>query len=40
MEYPTVHLITYTTDAERVVSAAAKLCYASDATTIFDHFSV
>ena len=35
MSIPTVTLITYTADAERLICAAAKLCYASDPSTIF-----
>lgn len=40
VEYPTVKLITWTANAEELVAAAAKLCYASDASSIFDHTSV
>jgi thymidylate synthase (FAD) len=35
MKYPSVKLVQVTPDAEQVVSAAAKLCYASDPSTIF-----
>ena len=40
MEHPTVRLVSWTENAEELVAAAAKLCYASDANTIFDHASV
>ena len=39
MEYPTVHLVKFTRDAEQLVCAAAKLCYASDSHTVFEHTS-
>lgn len=39
MKYPNVTLITYTQEAEQLVCAAAKLCYASDSSTIFDNTS-
>jgi thymidylate synthase (FAD) len=34
---PAVRLVHVTPDAERVVCAAAKLCYAADPATIFEH---
>ena len=37
MNHPAVKLMQVTPDAERLVAAAAKLCYASDAETIFAH---
>lgn len=37
MTDPKVTLITYTREAEQLVCAAAKLCYASDSSTIFDN---
>ena len=37
MEHPHVQLVTYTRDAENLVTAAAKLCYASDSSTVFQH---
>ncbi|MFC1490022.1 FAD-dependent thymidylate synthase [Candidatus Latescibacterota bacterium] len=37
MEYPKVKLITFSQDAEQLVCAAAKLCYAPDASTIFEN---
>ncbi len=37
MNHPTVYLVQVTPDAERVVTAAAKLCYASDSGSIFEH---
>ncbi len=37
MTHPDVRLVQVTPDAERVVAAAARLCYASEAETIFDH---
>jgi thymidylate synthase (FAD) len=37
MTTPIVRLVHVTPDAERLVCAAAKLCYASDPATIFDH---
>ncbi len=37
MNHPEVTLITYTAEAEKLVCAAAKLCYAADASTVFDH---
>ncbi len=37
MEYPKVHLVKFTLDAEQLVCAAAKLCYASDSKTVFEH---
>ncbi len=40
MEHPTVKLLACTADAEILVSAAAKLCYASDTTKIFDDSQV
>lgn len=35
MNHPSVQLVRVTPDAEQLVSAAAKLCYASDPSTIF-----
>ncbi|MFA6471214.1 MAG: FAD-dependent thymidylate synthase [Candidatus Latescibacterota bacterium] len=35
MKHPSVQLVRVTPDAEQLVSAAAKLCYASDPSTIF-----
>ena len=37
MEHPKVHLVKFTRDAEQLVCAAAKLCYASDSNTVFEH---
>ncbi len=37
MKHPSVTLITYSADAEQLVCAAAKLCYAADASTVFEH---
>ncbi len=37
MEHPQVTLVTYTRDAEQLVCAAAKLCYAAETSTIFKH---
>lgn len=37
MRHPEVTLITCTADAEKLVCAAAKLCYAEDASTVFRH---
>ena len=37
MNHPDVALITFTADAEKLVCAAAKLCYASDASDVFMH---
>lgn len=37
MLHPVVQLVQVTPDAERLVSAAAKLCYASNPETIFQH---
>ncbi len=37
MTHPDVTLVHVTPEAERVVCAAAKLCYASDSSTIFEH---
>ena len=37
MNHPTVHLVKYTNDAEQLVCAAAKLCYAADAETVFEN---
>lgn len=39
MEHPQVTLVTYTRDAEQLVCAAAKLCYAAETSTIFKHES-
>jgi thymidylate synthase (FAD) len=39
VEHPVVRLIAHTENAELLIAAAAKLCYASDATTIFDDSS-
>ncbi len=36
MEHPSVRLISHTEHAERLIAAAATLCYASDAERIFD----
>jgi len=37
MNHPTVTLVSHTADAEKLVCAAAKLCYAADASTVFEH---
>ncbi len=37
MDHPRVSLLTYTADAENLVCGAAKLCYAADAGTVFEH---
>jgi thymidylate synthase (FAD) len=37
MTHPAVRLVRATPDAERLVAAAARLCYAPDAETIFEH---
>jgi len=37
MEHPEVRLITCTADAEKLVCGAAKLCYAEDSATVFEH---
>jgi thymidylate synthase (FAD) len=37
VEHPKVYLVKYTQDAEQLVCAAAKLCYAADAQTVFEH---
>jgi thymidylate synthase (FAD) len=37
MNQPAIQLVQVTPDAERVVAAAAKLCYASDPESIFGH---
>jgi len=37
MNHPEVTLITYTAEAEKLVCAAAKLCYAADSSTVFRH---
>ncbi|MCE5248864.1 FAD-dependent thymidylate synthase [bacterium] len=37
MNQPNIKLLTFTADAEKLVCAAAKLCYASDPGTIFDN---
>jgi len=37
MDHPNVTLVTYSTDAEKLICAAAKLCYASDSSTVFSH---
>lgn len=37
MEHPAVRLVQVTPDAEQLVTAAAKLCYAADAGTVFEH---
>jgi len=37
MNNPGVQLVEYTRDAEKLVIAAAKLCYASDSSSIFEH---
>jgi len=37
MIVPVIRLVHTTPDAERLVCAAAKLCYASDPATIFEH---
>jgi thymidylate synthase (FAD) len=36
MNHPSIKLVTYTADAEKLVCAAAKLCYASDPAVMFD----
>ena len=37
MNYPQIQLVQYTPEAEKILCAAAKLCYAPDSSTIFDH---
>ncbi|MCD6307966.1 MAG: FAD-dependent thymidylate synthase [Candidatus Latescibacteria bacterium] len=37
MKHPEVRLITFTADAEKLICGAAKLCYAEDSATVFDH---
>ena len=39
MEHPSVKLLTCTENAEQLVCAAAKLCYASDASSVFEQSS-
>lgn len=37
MSHPDVRLVQVTPDAEQLVAAAARLCYAAEAETIFEH---
>jgi len=37
MNHPEITLVTWTADAEKLVCAAAKLCYASEVSGLFDH---